>query len=44
MERMDVLKVTPFDRFGSPIEIVKSFGGKAKYTAAITELEAVLYA
>ena len=44
VERMDVLKVTPFDRFGSPIEIVKSFGGKAKYTAAITELESVLYA
>jgi type I restriction enzyme R subunit len=44
VERMDVLKVTPFDRFGSPVEIVKSFGGKDKYTAAITELEAVLYA
>jgi type I restriction enzyme R subunit len=40
---MDVLKVTPFDRFGSPVEIVKSFGGKEQYTAAINELESLLY-
>lgn len=43
IERMDVLKVTPFDRFGSPIEIVKSFGGKDKYTEAVHELELRLY-
>ncbi|WP_136516222.1 EcoAI/FtnUII family type I restriction enzme subunit R [Geomonas edaphica] len=44
MERMDVLKVTPFDRFGSPIEIIKLFGGKDKYAAAVQELENYLYA
>ena len=43
IERMDVLKVTPFDRLGSPIEIVKSFGGKEQYTAAIQEIETLLY-
>jgi type I restriction enzyme R subunit len=43
VERMDVLKVTPFDRFGSPVEIIKSFGGKAQYAAALRELEAHLY-
>ena len=43
IERMDVLKITPFDRFGSPIEIVKSFGGKAQYSGAIRALEEALY-
>lgn len=44
VERMDVLKVTPFDRFGSIVEIVKLFGGKEKYTVALKELEEQLYA
>jgi type I restriction enzyme R subunit len=43
VERLDVLKVTPFDRFGSPVEIIKRFGGKAQYAAALRELEAHLY-
>jgi type I restriction enzyme R subunit len=43
VEHMDVLKITPFDRFGSPVEIIKSFGGKEKYTAALRELESHLY-
>jgi len=43
VEQMDVLKITPFDRFGSPVEIIKSFGGKEKYTAALRELESHLY-
>lgn len=43
VERMDVLKVTPFDRFGSPVEIVKSFGGKKQYAEAVMELEKALY-
>ncbi len=44
VERIDVLKVTPFDRFGSPIEIVRSFGGKEQYSGAVRELEEALYA
>jgi type I restriction enzyme R subunit len=43
VERLDVLKVTPFDRFGSPVEIIKRFGGKDRYAAALRELEAHLY-
>ncbi len=43
IERMDVLKVTPFDRFGSPVEIVKSFGGKEKYLQALNDMEELLY-
>lgn len=29
--------------FGTPVEIVKLFGGKQNYLAAIHELEAALY-
>jgi type I restriction enzyme R subunit len=43
VEQMDVLKITPFDRFGSPVEIIKSFGGKEKYATALRELESHLY-
>jgi type I restriction enzyme R subunit len=44
VERLDVLTIAPFDRFGAPMEIVKSFGGKPQYLAAIKELENQLYA
>ena len=43
LESMDVLKVTPFDEFGTPLEIVKEFGGKDKYLKAIKELEKEIY-
>jgi type I restriction enzyme R subunit len=43
VERLDVLKVTPFDRFGSPVEIIKRFGSKDRYADALRELEAHLY-
>jgi type I restriction enzyme R subunit len=43
LESMEVLKVQPFDRFGSPTEIVKVFGSKAAYLAAIRELEQAIY-
>ena len=43
LESMEVLKVQPFDQFGSPYEIVKVFGSKEKYLAAIRELEQAIY-
>jgi len=43
LESMDVLKVTPFDEFGTPKEIIDSFGGKDKYLKAIKELEKEIY-
>ncbi len=44
IESLDVLKVIPFDKIGSPTEIVKGiFGGKDKYLEAIKELENELY-
>lgn len=43
VESMDILKVDPLRGFGTPIEIVQLFGGKAAYRAAIRDLEAALY-
>jgi len=43
LESMDVLKVNPFDELGTPMEIVKEFGGKEKYLKAIRELEKEIY-
>ena len=43
IESMDVLKVKPLNEFGSPLEIIKEFGNKAKYLEAIKELEQELY-
>jgi type I restriction enzyme R subunit len=43
LENLEILKVPDFKRFGSPIEIVKRFGGKKKYLEAIKELEMEIY-
>ncbi|MCB4752509.1 MAG: restriction endonuclease, partial [Sulfurovum sp.] len=43
IKSLEVLKVQPFDRFGSPVEIIKLFGGKQNYLNAISELEHELY-
>ncbi len=43
LESMDILKVNPFDEIGTPLEIVKEFGGKDKYLKAIKELEKEIY-
>ena len=43
IEQMEVLRVAPLDQFGSPVEIVQTFGGKAQYQAALRELEQHLY-
>ena len=43
IESMEVLKIKPFDEFGSPVEIIKSFGGKEQYLQAVKELETQIY-
>jgi type I restriction enzyme, R subunit len=43
IENMEVLRVQPFSEYGSPVEIIKQFGSKAKYLEAIKELELELY-
>ena len=43
IEDINILKVTPFDRFGSPIQIIKTFGEKSDYLKAVNELEDQIY-
>jgi len=43
IESIEVLRINPFDTFGSPLEIINEFGSKQNYFAAIKELETELY-
>lgn len=43
IEEISVLKVRPFNEIGSPLEIVRGFGGKKKYLDAVHKLEDELY-
>ena len=43
LESMEVLRVPPFDEFGSLIQIIQLFGDKDKYLTAVKELEQQLY-
>ncbi|MDF7825509.1 DEAD/DEAH box helicase family protein [Pontiellaceae bacterium B12227] len=44
IESPKVLKLTPFDTMGTPVEIINDvFGGKANYESALQELEVELY-
>ncbi|MBI5250747.1 MAG: DEAD/DEAH box helicase family protein [Desulfomonile tiedjei] len=43
VESLEILKVDPLTAFGTPVEIVKLFGGKQNYLAVIRELENQLY-
>lgn len=43
MENLDILELNPFAQIGTPVKIVKIFGGKQKYLEAIAELEQQLY-
>jgi len=43
IESDDVLKVQPFTHIGSPAELVRSFGGRIQYLAALRDVEQALY-
>jgi type I restriction enzyme R subunit len=43
IENVEILRVKPFDDFGSPMEIFKQFGSKDNYLEAIKELEKELF-
>lgn len=43
IESMDILKVKPLTDYGSPLEIIRQFGSKAKYLEAVKGLEHELY-
>ena len=43
MESDEVLRVQPLNALGSPVELIKSFGGRPQYLAALQALEHELY-
>ncbi len=43
IESLDVLKLDPLNKIGSPLEIINAFGGKENYILALKELENELY-
>jgi type I restriction enzyme R subunit len=43
IESTEVLKLDPLNKLGTPMELVKAFGGKPQYTAALKELEYEIY-
>jgi type I restriction enzyme R subunit len=43
LEDINVLKVEPFSKFGTPMEIINWFGTREQYETAVRELEAQLY-
>lgn len=43
MENLDILELNPFAQIGTPVKIVKIFGGKQKYLETIADLEKQLY-
>jgi type I restriction enzyme R subunit len=43
IESNEVLKVQPFTDFGSPVELIKSFGGRPQFLGALQTLERELY-
>lgn len=43
VEDMGVLRVQPLSGLGTPVQLIKHFGGKKGYVAAVKELEDALY-
>lgn len=43
IEDTTVLQLDPFAKLGTPVELVRSFGSKQQYKAAIRELESLLH-
>jgi type I restriction enzyme, R subunit len=44
IEETQILTISPFSEFGTPMEIVRVFGGLDRYRQAVHELEDALYA
>lgn len=44
IESNEVLRLQPFSQLGSPVELVRSFGGRPQYLGALQALERELYA
>src|SRR5665648_610848 len=43
IEDLSILKIEPFTNFGTPLEIIRTFGGKNRYLKTIKEMERYIY-
>jgi type I restriction enzyme, R subunit len=43
IEETQILTIAPFTKFGTPLEIIRAFGGLDQYRQAVNELEQALY-
>lgn len=43
VESIKILSIQPFNELGTPIEILKMFGGREQYLSAVKELETEIY-
>lgn len=43
IEETQILTIAPFTQFGTPLEIIRAFGGLDQYQQAVNELEQALY-
>ena len=43
IEETQILTIAPFTKFGTPLEIIRAFGGLDEYQQAVNELELALY-
>ncbi len=43
IEDIKILRINPFDKFGSPMQIISEFGKKEDYLKAVNELEEQIY-
>jgi type I restriction enzyme R subunit len=43
LDDVQVLKIAPFDRMGTALQLVKAFGGRPGYERAVHDLQSELY-
>jgi len=43
IEETQILSIAPINQLGTPIELIRAFGGKDKYQLALAELEQAIY-
>jgi len=43
LDNVRLLEIPPFNAMGTPMQLIKQFGGKANFEAAVHELQAALY-
>ena len=43
LDEIEILQLDPFTEIGTPIEIVRSFGGRQKYLDAVNDLSQQIY-